>query len=90
MVHEHRLGSCKGQLHLSSTSIAYLPFENSGDAFKHSPADIIEIELDRTLKIRFIERTYRFAAHSAGGKRINQATLKRIYSQLIKLRREIQ
>lgn len=88
VVHEHRLGSCKGQLHLSSNSIAYLPFENSGDAFKHSPVDIIEIELDHKLKIRFVDRTYRFSANSGGSKRNNQAKLKRIYSQLIKLRRE--
>jgi hypothetical protein len=90
VVHEHRLGNCKGQLQISSRSIRYLPFENSGDAFKHPPSDIIEIELDHKLKIQFADRTYRFAANSSESKQANQVELNRIYRKLIKFRHETQ
>ena len=90
VVHEHRLGNCKGQLQISSRSIRYLPFEDSGDAFKHSPSDIIEIELDHKLKIQFADRTYRFAANSSESKEANQVELNRIYRKLIKFRHETQ
>jgi hypothetical protein len=86
VVHEHRLGSCKGQLQISSRIIRYLPFENSGDAFKHSPSDIIEIELDHKLKMRFADRTYRFEANSSESKQANLAELNRIYRKLIKFK----
>ena len=90
VVHEHRFGSCKGQLHISSRSIRYLPFEDSGDAFKYSPSDIIGIELDHKLKMKFADRTYRFTANSSESKQANLAELNRIYHQLIKLRQETQ
>jgi hypothetical protein len=90
VVHEHRLGSCKGQLQISSRMIRYLPFENSGDAFKHSPSDIIEIELDHKLKMRFADRTYRFSANSSESKQANQVELNRIYRKLIKFRQVTQ
>lgn len=88
VVHEHRFGSCKGQLHISRRSIRYLPFEDSGDAFKYSPSDIIGIELDGKLKMRFADRTYRFTGNSSESKQANLAELNRIYRQLIKFRQE--
>ena len=88
VVHEHRFGSCRGQLKLSRNYITFLSFEDSGDSFKHSPKEIIELEFDRTLKIKFAERTYRFTSNSARSKQDNRSKLKRIYQQLIKLRRE--
>jgi len=90
VIHNHRFGNCRGEIRISRESVAFVPFENSGDGFKHQPADILEIELDNTLKIQFIDRTYRFKPGSAGGKRTNRARLKQLYQQLIELKRETQ
>ncbi len=90
VVHEHRFGSCRGQLHISSRSIRYLPFEDSGDGFKHSPSDILGIELDHKLKMRFADRTYRFTANSSESKQANLTELNRIYRKLIKFKQETQ
>jgi hypothetical protein len=90
VIHKHLLGNCRGEIRISRETVSFVPFENSGDGFKHQPSDILGIELDNTLKIRFTDRTYRFKPGAAGGRRTNRAQMKQLYQQLIELKREPQ
>ncbi|MFN8008321.1 MAG: hypothetical protein U0V70_15110 [Terriglobia bacterium] len=88
VTHEHRFGSCHGELKLSPRFIRFVAMDGSGDGFQRSPNDILGVELERWVKIKFDDRTYRFKPLSARGPLEERLKLRRLFLELMKLRRD--
>jgi hypothetical protein len=75
VIHEHRFGSCRGNLKISGDAIVYETPNSSRHSFAFRTKDITGTELAETLRIRFREETYRFKSGSAKNKQENRAEL---------------
>jgi hypothetical protein len=90
VIHEHFLGSCRGNLKVSGESIAFEPSEDSRHRFAFKLTDIVGTELGDTLKVKFKHDTYRFKATSfARNKGDNRSKLAAIDQRLTKVRAEL-
>ena len=90
MIHEHFLGSCRGNLKVSGESIAFEPSEDSRHRFAFKLTDIVGTELGDTWKVKFKHDTYRFKATSfARNKGDNRSKLAAIDQRLTKVRAEL-
>jgi hypothetical protein len=82
VVHDHVVGNCQGKLIIDGKSIAFVPSGNSKDEFQSSLSEIIGIEAQDALKIKFRNRTYHFKANTGKGKEDNRAEVDAIYREL--------
>jgi len=90
VIHEHFLGSCRGNLKVSGESIVFEPSEDSRHGFVFKLTDIVGTELGDTLKIKFKHDTYRFKAASfARNKGDNGSKLAAIDQRLTRVRAEL-
>lgn len=90
VIHEHFLGSCRGNLKVGAESIVFEPSENSRHGFVFKLTDIVGTELGDNLKVKFRHDTYRFkAASSARNKGDNRSKLAAIDQRLTKVRAEL-
>ena len=90
VIHDHVMGSCRGELKINRESIVFAPGEDTRHAFAFKLTDIIGTERGDTLKIKFKHNTYRFKARYARDKRDNQSTLAAIDQKLSKARAEVE
>ena len=90
VIHDHRIGSCRGQLIINHGSIAFAPAQATRHAFAWKLTDIIGTERADTLKIKFKHDTYRFKATLARDKADNQAKLAAIDQALTRGRLEVE
>jgi len=69
VVHQHRLGSCRGLLVVSREGLAFVPDERDGDsehAFRLNPAQFLHVLAGDGLTIKSQDKVYRFKAAAAG------------------------
>jgi len=90
VIHDHIMGSCRGQLKIHPGSIVFASAEDTRHAFAFKLTDIIGTERGDILKIKFKHKTYRFKARYAKDKRDNQSTLAAIDQKLSKARAEVE
>jgi len=71
VVHQHRLGSCRGQLVVSRDGVAYIPDDVSGgkDGFQLKYTQFLDELGGDSLRITSHERDYRFRAAASAGDR---------------------
>ena len=90
VIHQHRLGSCRGLLVVSRRGVTFVPDKAKGqinDAFSFRHGDFLYAVTDEKLTIKSAARTYRFEA--AGATRSGNAEdLKRIVGSITRLRQE--
>jgi len=71
VVHQHRLGSCRGVLIASGTGLEFIPDQDGGDrdhAFRLQRDQFLDAVAEDTLTIRSQDKVYRFkAAPGTGG-----------------------
>jgi hypothetical protein len=90
VIHDHSLGSCRGRLELSSSSITFIPTKRTKHKFSFKLSDITGTEWGDRLEVRFRNRTYLFRSTLAKTKEDNRAKLNTIYLQLVRLIAEAQ
>jgi hypothetical protein len=88
VIHDHFLGSCRGKLELTSSSITFTPTKGTKHRFGFKLSDITGTEWGDRLKVRFTNRTYLFKSALAKTKEDNRAKLNTIYLQLVRLKAE--
>lgn len=70
VVHQHRIGNCRGVLVVSSDGVAYVPDERAGenrDAFSIALGQFLHSLEGDSLTIRSNDRVYRFKAAEGDG-----------------------
>jgi len=75
VIHEHRFGSCRGDLKITRDSIVYESSSGSHHSFDFKTKNITGTELGDTLRISFGQEAYRFKSGSAKNKQENRAEL---------------
>ena len=86
VVHQHRIGYCRGLLVVSASGISYVPGEpdQRNDAFAFAHDQFLHELKDDSLTIRSTDRAYRFKAADATGK---DGQLAEIVQSLTRLRK---
>jgi len=85
VIHQHRLGSCKGQLVATSAGLAFVPDEpGSGDAFSLEHHEFLPALEGDGLTIRASRRAYRFRSADVPGS--SGADLRRLAESLTRFR----
>jgi hypothetical protein len=90
VIHDHLLGSCRGKLELTSSSITFTPTKGTKHRFSFKLSDITGTEWGDRLKVRLTNRTYLFKSALAKTKEDNRAKLNTIYLQLVRLNAQAQ
>ena len=86
VIHDHLLKSCHGLLRINHDSIVFEPSHDKKHAFARKLSDIVGTERGETLKIRFLDQTYRFKTGSAKDGKDNLSYLRKIDQRLAQLR----
>jgi diguanylate cyclase (GGDEF)-like protein/PAS domain S-box-containing protein len=83
VVHQHRLGSCRGVLVVSEGGVAFVPDSaESKDGFDFKHGQYLQALDDDSLAIKTHDRTYRFKAASGAAGRGNRDQLERLTSSI--------
>lgn len=90
VIHDHLVGSCRGNLKISGEAIVFEPAEETRHGFVFKLTDIIGTERGDTLKIKFKHDIYRFKARFAKDKGDNRSKLAAIDQRLTRVRAEVQ
>jgi hypothetical protein len=87
VVHQHRLGSCKGRLRVNGYAVSYVPADDSVDGFTERLVDINLIEAEDDVKLKVKGKNYRFRLNSGQGQgsEAAQKSAKPLSDQLTKL-----
>ena len=69
MVHQHRLGSCRGQLVVSRDGVAYIPDDDAEgkDGFRLKYTQFLNEVSGGSLRISSSDRDYRFRVAASSG-----------------------
>jgi diguanylate cyclase (GGDEF)-like protein len=87
VIHQHRLGSCRGLLIVSRDGLAFVPDVREGDtdhAFRLGPAQFLHVLAGDTLTVRSHDKVYRFKVAFATGEGEDQ--LARLLGAISRLR----
>jgi diguanylate cyclase (GGDEF)-like protein len=74
VLHQHRLGRCRGRLTVTPTGVVFIPNDNTADdmvSLKYG--EFIQSTDDKTLTIRSADRTFRFSSVSGPITRVAEA-----------------
>jgi hypothetical protein len=83
VVHQHRLGSCRGVLVVSEAGVAFVPdAAESNDRFDFKHGQYLHALDDESLAIKTHDRTYRFKAASNTAGRGNRDQLERLMASM--------
>jgi hypothetical protein len=82
VLHQHRIGNCRGRLTVASTGIAFVPDEKTGsDRFSLRYRDFLYSLAESRLTIRSQTETYRFKA-IVDGKKQDEAALREVVDKI--------
>ena len=84
MVHEHRLGSCSGELRINAYVVSYVPSDDSGDGFSERLRSVVVAEDRDRLRISYGGLTLRFRPQRLSGAQ-NESATRKFYRHLITL-----
>lgn len=85
VIHEHKLGSCRGRLRINGYVVSFVPSEDSAEGFTEKLKNVSLVEADNDLRLRVNDKSYRFQPNVGQGKKASQEAAKPMYEKLIKL-----
>jgi tetratricopeptide (TPR) repeat protein len=85
VIHEHKLGNCRGRLRMNGYVVSFVPSQDSADGFSEKLKDITVLDAGDELKLKAKDKSYRFQPNTGQGKEATQKTSKAMYEQLMRL-----
>jgi hypothetical protein len=85
VIHQHKLGSCKGRLRMNGYVLSFVPAEDSSDGFTEKLMNVNLIGAGDELKLEVKDKSYRFQLNVGQGKETTQKAAKPMYEQLMRL-----
>jgi len=87
VLHQHRLGNCRGRLLVSRDGIAFVPDDQTrGHALTLKHAEFLQTVSGNTLAIQSASKTYRFTLDAASSRGKNQPTVADIAVTIVRAR----
>ena len=89
VVHQHRLGSCRGLLVVSRSGVTFVPDKEKGrvdDAFTFRHTEFLHVLADNTLTLKSNTKSYRFKSAAVATGTDNGDHLRRIAESITRLR----
>jgi tetratricopeptide (TPR) repeat protein len=84
VIHQHKLGSCKGHLRMNGYVLSFVPAEDSVDGFTEKLMNVNLIGAGDDLKLEVKDKSYRFQLNVGQGKETQKAA-RPMYEQLMRL-----
>lgn len=85
VIHQHKLGSCKGRLRMNGYVLSFVPADDSADGFTEKLVNVNLIGAGDDLKLKVKDKSYRFLLNAGQGKEATQKAAKPMYEQLMRL-----
>jgi tetratricopeptide (TPR) repeat protein len=85
VIHQHKLGSCRGRLRMNGYVVSFVPSEDPSDGFTEKLAHITLVDASDDLKLKVKDKSYRFWPNAGQGKEASQKAAKPMSEQLMKL-----
>jgi PAS domain S-box-containing protein len=86
VLHQHRLGGCRGRLVVARGGVRFVPDEDGGDAFSLAAGEFLHALDDDVLTLRSTSRTFRFRAPDGGNRRQGTADVRALAAALTRAR----
>jgi len=85
VIHQHKLGSCKGRLRMNGYVVSFAPSGDSVDGFTEKLMNVNLLDAGDDLKLKVKDKSYRFLLNAGPEKEATQKAARPMYEQLIKL-----
>ncbi|HVN78594.1 MAG TPA: PEGA domain-containing protein [Terriglobia bacterium] len=85
VIHQHKLGNCKGRLRMNGYVISYVPSESGSDGFSEKLKYVSIIDAGDELKLKVKDKSYRFELNTGQDKEASLKARKTLYEQLMGL-----
>ncbi len=85
VIHQHKLGNCRGRLRMNGYVVSFVPSEATFDGFSAKLKDVSVKDAGDELKLKVKDKSYRFRLNTVQGKEASQKARKAMYEQLMGL-----